>query len=244
MIKKLFAILTLLISSGTAFAVDNVDFRLKAGINLGGTTPLDLPAEIRKIETYTPSLIPSIEANFHYLFPNGKGFGLSAGLRLEYKGMSTTAEVMQYKVSMVISSGDTPGQAGGYFTGVVKIKALNGYIILPVLLTYDLGSRWRFGLGGFAAIDIDRTFTGEAKDGDLYNLESHQYVESATYDFSKDIRRFDFGAQAGTDCRVTEKLAVTAQLTWSITPLFQKGFTSVAYKLYNIYGNLGFAYLF
>ncbi len=241
--KYLLSLIFLMASCASLFAADEFDYRLRAGISIGGTSPLGLPAEIRKIEGYRPSLIPSIEFNAHYAF--NEQWGLVSGLRLEYKGMHTTANVQQWYVTMNVSTGENPGQARGYFTGTVETNSVNGYVTIPVLLSYDLGEKWRFALGGFASINVNKGFTGAAKDGYLYNVSTGRTsVESASYDFSDDVRRFDFGAQLAADWRVWERLAVSAQFAWSITPIFQKGFTNVTYKLYNIYGNIGFAYLF
>ena len=32
------------------------EYRIKAGFNIGGTLPIPLPAEIRKIESYSPTM--------------------------------------------------------------------------------------------------------------------------------------------------------------------------------------------
>lgn len=243
MIKKLTVFALMLLCVNALFAAEGFDYRLRAGISIGGTSPLGLPAEIRTIEGYSPSLVPSIEGNVHYFV--SKPWGVTTGLRLEYKGMHTTAAVQQWYVTMNVSNGDQPGEAQGYFTGTVKTNSVNGYLTIPVIFTYDLGEKWRFGVGGFASFDFDRNFTGEAKDGYLYNVASGRTaVESASYNFSDDVRYFDFGAQLAVDWRVFERLAVSAQFAWSATPIFQSDFHNVSYKLYNIYGNLGFAYLF
>ncbi len=240
--KKLFYIILFFTFYSFSFSQNDMDYRLRAGISIGGTAPLNIPQEIRKLEGYQPSLIPSIEFNAHY--PLDKNWGIISGLRLEYKGMHTTANVKQWYVTMNVSRGDNPGEVKGYFTGTVELNSVNGYITIPLLLSYDLGTHWRFGAGGFGAVAIDRNFTGEASDGDLYDLMSHQYVESASFDFSNEVRHFDFGAQLSADWRITEKIAVSAQFAFSLTPLFNKDFHNVAYNLYNIYGNIGAAYVF
>ena len=40
-----------------------LEYRLKAGFNIGGTSPLPLPAEIRKINSYNPTTTFSIEGD-------------------------------------------------------------------------------------------------------------------------------------------------------------------------------------
>lgn len=39
------------------------EYSLKAGFSIGGTAPLPLPEEIRKIDSYVPSMTISIEGN-------------------------------------------------------------------------------------------------------------------------------------------------------------------------------------
>ena len=39
-------------------------------------------------------------------------------------------------------------------------------------------------------------------------------------------------------------LSVYGDLTWSLTPLFPGDFTAISFKMYNVYMNLGFAYVF
>lgn len=68
-----------------------LEYRLKAGFNIGGTSPLPLPVEIRKINSYRPTSAFSIEGDVVKTFNNN--WGVSAGIRLETKGMETDATV-------------------------------------------------------------------------------------------------------------------------------------------------------
>ena len=40
-----------------------LEYRLKAGFNIGGTSPIPLPVEIRKINSYKPTTAFSIEGD-------------------------------------------------------------------------------------------------------------------------------------------------------------------------------------
>lgn len=44
-------------------ALHGLDYEFRAGVNIGGTSPLPLPAEIRSIDSYKPGLAISIEGN-------------------------------------------------------------------------------------------------------------------------------------------------------------------------------------
>lgn len=43
-------------------ALHNIEYEVNAGVNIGGTSPLPLPAEIRSIDSYSPNLSLSIGA--------------------------------------------------------------------------------------------------------------------------------------------------------------------------------------
>ena len=109
------------ISSLTAFATDidnkdkepkETDFnllraaikgwhvRLAAGFNLGGTSPLPLPKEIRGIDSYNPTMNISVEGGAHKRFEHSN-WGMLVGVRFETKGMKTEATVKNYHMEAV-----------------------------------------------------------------------------------------------------------------------------------------------
>ena len=69
-------------------------------------------------------------------------------------------------------------------------------------------------------------------------------VSNATYDFSSDIKKFQYGAQVGTSWKAFSHLSVYADLTWGLNSIFEKDITAITFDMYPIYANLGFAYLF
>ena len=72
------------------------EYSLKAGFSIGGTSPLPLPKEIRKIDSYAPGMAISIEGNATKWLNKNKVWGLTLGLRLENKNMTTEATVKNY----------------------------------------------------------------------------------------------------------------------------------------------------
>ena len=64
------------------------------------------------------------------------------------------------------------------------------------------------------------------------------------YDFSNDIRKFNWGLQAGGEYKAYKHLAVFANLQWAMNGIFPSDYGSVTFDLYPIYGTLGFTYLF
>ena len=62
-------------------------YGIKAGFSIGGTSPLPLPKEIRKIDSYAPGIAISIEGNATKWFD--PKWGMTVGVRLENKNMCT-----------------------------------------------------------------------------------------------------------------------------------------------------------
>ena len=110
--KIFFAAILFIISISSVFASDEypspglqwsslrgLEYRLRAGINVGGTSPLPLPEEIRAINSYDPTLQISIEADVVKWL--NKPWGLMTWLRLDNKGMKNDARVNNYGMASV-----------------------------------------------------------------------------------------------------------------------------------------------
>lgn len=219
--------------------------RLGAGFNLGGTSPLPLPAEIRKIESYQPGLCFTVQGAAHKQFGEKKKWGLMLGLRFESKGMKTDATVKNYHMEAVNDDGS--GTVRGAWTGKVKTEVNNNYLTIPVLATYNFNERWMVKAGPYFSYMVNGTFKGSAYDGYIRDLDptgTKTEVQSASYDFSDDLRRFQWGVQAGGEFRAYKHLSVSLDLTWGLNGIFPSDFQSVTFALYPIYGTLGFHYLF
>jgi opacity protein-like surface antigen len=223
-------------------ALKGWNVRLSAGYNLGGTAPLPLPVEIRGIEGFNPGLNLSLEGSAEKMF--GKGdWGLRFGIELETKGMTTNADTKNYY--MEVANGD--GIVSGYWTGKVETKVKNTYLSIPVLAVYKINERWNVSAGAYAAFLLDGEFTGSAYDGYLRDGDptgEKVELESAAYDFSSDICKFQYGVQAGAEYKIYKHLAVFADLKWGLNGIFPSDYSSVTFALYPIYGTLGFTYLF
>ncbi|MBR6692110.1 MAG: PorT family protein [Bacteroidaceae bacterium] len=218
--------------------------RLSAGYNIGGTAPLPMPREIRGIESYNPGLNLSIEGTVEKMFGKGN-WGMRWGVRLETKGMTTKAETKNYHMEAWNTDGS--GQVIGAFTGKVKTDVNNTYLTLPVLAVYRINERWNISAGAYASYLLDGEFTGTAYDGyirDQNPTGEYTDVTRAEYDFSEDIRKFNWGLQAGVEYKAYKHLALFANLQWSMNGIFPSDYGSVTFTLYPIYGTLGFTYLF
>ena len=120
------------------------EYNIKAGFNIGGTSPIPLPKEIRKIDSYAPGIAIAIEGNATKWFDEKKKWGLTLGLRLENKNMTTEATVKNYGMKIINTNG---GELAGLWTGGVKTKVKNSYLTIPILADYRISKRWIVSAG-------------------------------------------------------------------------------------------------
>ena len=184
-----------------------------------------------------------------YNFPldKEKKWGMTIGLRLDNKGMKTDARVKNYGMEIF---GDGGERVAGNWTGQVKTTVSNSYLSLPVLATLQCNSRFRMHLGPYFSYMLDGDFSGSVYDGYLRegdptgNKVVFEDGASATYDFSDDLRKFQWGAQLGVEWRAFSHLNVCADLMWGINDIFKKDFQTITFAMYPVYLNVGFGYAF
>lgn len=223
-----------------------LEYEVKAGFGIGGTAPLPLPQEIRSIDSYSPTMLLSVEGNVTKWLGQTQKWGVSVGIRLETKGMETKASVKNY--SMELISDD--GKVSGVWTGGVNTKVRNSYLTLPVVATHRLTERWNLSAGLYASYLLDGDFSGHVYDGYLREGDPTgtkvDFTDGkiATYDFSDNLRKFQWGAQVGTEWKAFKHLNVYADLTWGLNDIFEKDFNTITFAMYPIYLNLGFGYSF
>lgn len=225
------------------------EYALKAGFSIGGTSPLPLPQEIRTINGYTPGGVAiSIEGNTTKWFDEKKKWGITLGVRLESKKMTTDAGVKNYHMEIINADNGKP--LAGLWTGNVKTKVNNSYLTVPILANYKISNRWKLVAGPYFSYMIDGNFNGHVYEGHLRTPDATgQRVDFtgesiATYDFSNDLRKFQWGVQVGGEWRAFKHLNVYADLTWGLNDIFQKDFQTITFAMYPIYLNLGFGYTF
>lgn len=257
-IIKIAALLSLLTVTLTVTAKDDksgalirctlkgLEYRIKAGFNIGGTSPLPLPAEIREIKSFRPGTQIAIEGNVIKWFDNKK-WGALFGLRFENKGMKTDARVKNYYMVMDSYDPENPGHMEGNWTGFVKTNVKNSYITLPFQAIYKVSRRWDIKFGPYISFLTNGDFSGTAYDGYIRDgnpIGEKAEVSEATYDFSSDLRTFQWGLDVGGEWRAYKHLSVYADLTWGLNSIFPKDFESISFKMYNVYLNFGFGYVF
>ena len=198
------------------------EYNIKAGFNIGGTSPIPLPKEIRKIDSYAPGIAIAIEGNATKWFDEKKKWGLTLGVRLENKNMTTEATVKNYGMKIINTNG---GELAGLWTGGVKTKVKISYLLE----------------GNFSG----HVYEGHLRTPDQTGSKVEFTDESiATYDFSNELRKFQWGIQFGGEWKAFKHLTVHADVTWGLNNIFQKDFDTITFNMYPIYLNLGFGYAF
>lgn len=221
------------------------EYGIKAGFSVGGTSPLPLPEEIRKIDSYAPGIAISIEGNATKWFNNK--WGMTVGVRLENKSMTTEATVKNYGMKIINTNG---GELKGLWTGGVKTKVKNSYLTIPVVADYKISKRWTVSAGPYVSYLTEGDFSGHVYEGHLRTPDQtgtrvdFTGESVATYDFSDNLRKFQWGLQLGGEWKAFKHLNVYADLTWGLNDIFKKDFDTISFAMYPIYLNIGFGYAF
>jgi hypothetical protein len=214
-----------------------------AGLNIGASAPLSLPATIREINAYVPGFNPSLGYECVY-YLKGK-WRAGAGVKLDYKGMTVKDRVMYMRTKITVESGSSTGGFEGYFTGDNETEVHNAYLSFPVNMIYDFNSRWRMKLGGYAAWLIKSGFSGNVSNGYMRNetpVGEKIIIDHASFDLGKEQNTWDFGVNAACERSIGKNFGVAAGLMWGLRPLFSSANSSMDFKMYNVYGTLGAIY--
>ena len=224
--------------------VDSLQLRIRAGYSIGATTPIPLPETIRSIDGYR--LTPSFMVGFDAMLPLRGKWGVALGLHFENKGMEGDVTTKAYHMELV--KGDS--RIEGLFTGHVKQKVTQWMLTIPLQATLQLGRKVTLKGGPYVSVLLSSDFSGIASDGYLRQgdptgakiLMGSKEDEWASYDFSDEMRRMQFGIGIGADWQVYRRLGVSADLNWGLTGIFPGDFKTVEQSLYPIYGTIGIFY--
>lgn len=225
---------------------EHLQYYGRMGYSLGGTAPVGMPSTIRSLNRYT--LKPNVQLALDAYKPLGGPWGLMAGFYIENKGMETDATVKNYH--MEIRRGNETLE--GVFTGKVVTDVEQWMLTLPLLGTFDLGRQVRLKLGPYFSYVASHKFNGYAYDGHLRQGDPTGIKvmlgtgddERGTYDFADDMRRWQWGVDAGADWYFSHHWGAYANLSWGFTGVFRSGFDTVEQTLYPIYGTVGIIYQF
>ncbi len=225
----------------------DLEYEIKAGINIGGTSPLPLPKEIRSIDGYSPTLSFSIEGSATKWLGETRKWGTSLGIGFESKGMTTKASVKNYNMEILSETG---GKIKGLWTGGVKTKVKMSCFTIPFLANYRISQRWALSAGPYLSILMEKEFSGHVYEGHLRTPDASgsrvNFTDGniAIYDFSENMRNLQWGLQVGGEWQAYKHLNVHLGLHWGLNDIFKKNFNTVTFAMYPIYMNLGFGYQF
>lgn len=224
----------------------SLDYEVQAGLNIGGASPMPLPAEIRRIDGFDPgmNLMIGVKA-VKWINPDSK-WGVGVALRFESKGMTTNATVKNYGMEII----DDGARVSGRWTGKVHTTYKTSQFTLPITAEYRINKRWSVNAGPYIALAMENKFDGYVHDG--YLREGDPTGEKAVfegdsravYDFSDNLRKFQWGVMAGASWVAYKHLSVNANLAWGCQGIFQSSFKTITFSMYPIFLNIGFGYKF
>ncbi len=220
---------------------------VRVGLNVGASAPFGIADNISPL-SYSPNFSPVIA--FDREFVLWRGLTLSSGIRLEYKGMRTRAKVQYFKTS--VRQEDDKGnitQFDGHFTGENITNINMAMATLPLDIGWRFSPRYRLRLGGYISYLLYGSFTGAAQNGYTWTipeegatLRQRISITSASFDFSKELRKWDWGVEIASTHRVTDRFFVEAGLAVGVRSIFVEGFKGVSMDMHNMYGCLSLGY--
>ncbi len=247
--KKIFlasilALATFTLAHSTSFT-DSLSYEIRFGYSVGGTMPIGMPATIRKLDRYNLEASVSLGIDVYKNFNNSK-WGIGTGLRIENKAMDIAATVKNYHMQMK-RGGET---LTGYFTGHNASNVEQWMFTLPVQATFTPNDKWRIRLGPYVSFVHSHKFSGYASDGylrvgDPTGAKEMIGTEEGTrgsYDFSHDLRRWQYGMVLGANWRFYKSWGMLVDLTWGLNGIFRSNFDVLDQTLYPIYGTIGITY--
>lgn len=210
---------------------------LLIGLNIGGTMPFPVPANIDKIDGYSSSLTPSLKAQA--LTQVNENVGVSVGLALDNKGMESSATVKEYSMNFE--------NFEGRFDGKVDTEFSANYISLPVRVHYIFTKTFSLNAGAYYSYMLSGKFKGAAYDGKLRDIDGAR-VDITTpqnYDFSKELSNHDTGLCLGLNyLPYNEHILLSFDFNYGLFSVFPDNFNGIAYNMQNVYANVSLGYVF
>lgn len=221
--------------------------KIVVGYHFGGTMPLPLPQEVRSISSYWPQFTPQLGYNVSYQV--GDQWAIESGITLDMKGMGARDEVKYMYTNVMMDKNNVEG----YFTGKNETKVKISYVTLPIRAAYDLSPTWRLRAGGYISYRQSSEFSGDVWDGYIRETANAEDITTstkidipnkgdATFDFGKDMRKFDMGLSCGFEHQFIGRFGLYGDLTYSLTPIFPSDFKAIDMKMRNIYVVIGASY--
>ncbi len=221
----------------------NLDF--KVGLNIGGTSPIPLPAEIREIKGFKPNFNGSLETDVNFRLDKNGRWELGTGLRFEKKSMTTDARVKDYSMEIIGKGGE---KMAGRWTGDVNTYYSAYNLTLPILGSYKACRNFKVQFGPYISYLFNQEFSGDVSNGYLRqgNPTGEKVVfegdAKGPYNFSNNLYNFQYGLMAGVNWEFAKHFIVSGHLSWGLRNVFQDDFKTITFNMYPIYFNLGVGY--
>ena len=214
------------------------------GYTIGAFVPTPTPAELRAVDHYAP--VGGLRFGADVVYRTGGVVDCSIGAYFTDRGMDTEVRVSGYRTKVVQGS----QQLAGYFFGRNHTRARLRGLFVPLAVRYPIG---RCTLTGGAYLEWYSLtqFSGTASDGYLRVdrptgdkvLIGPTNEGSASYDFSDQLNDSGFGLHWGGEYALSKRFLLNAQLTWGLTPAFDRSFTAVPTPLHPLGVTLGVNYV-
>ena len=224
-------------------------FIVRAGYVIGGTTPVPLPAEIRKINSFSPRGGVSLGIDGYRMF--SKRWGISLGAHFFWEGFHTNADVKNYYVWLEQEGEITKG----YFTGTNVTNTEMWGVTVPLLATFRISPRWNLSFGPYLSYYFKQTFSGEVFDNDqgvgylredspvgTKILMTRENPTPYPDNFADSMVPFSVGMEVGFDWKALRHMNVFGSLDWGMTDIWKRDFEAISFHMYPIYGTIGVAY--
>lgn len=227
---------------------------LRAGYNIGGTLPVPLPSEMKSINSFNPGMNFGVQVDFDKMWT--KHWGTEFSLRFETKGMDADVTVENYHT--IFKDGEDMVECN--YTGQQSTDFHASYITIPLAARYRFNNRWSVLAGPYFSYVLSKKFSGDASNGYERQLKKDPITgamvptgpktivtpESAvSYDFSNDLRRFNWGVEVGVDWQAFKHFLVFAHLDWGLNDAFKDSFAeTISFPMFPVYGQIGFGYAF
>lgn len=216
---------------------------VRGGYVIGGTSPIPLPAEVRKINSFAPLGGATIGADFYRMF--SKKWGAQIGIHVFYEGFKTSANVKGYHMSYE----DGGSTVKGYFTGTNDTRTDMAGITVPITGTLRMSPRWNVSFGPFASLLFYKNFSGTVYDGYLRQdtptgtripFEKDK-EKGQQYDLTNNMRDFYWGLQVLFEWKALQHMNVFGGVDWAMSNIFTNHET-ITFSMYPIYAKFGVAW--
>ena len=244
---------------------------LRLGYSIGGTIPIDFPAEMRALNSYSPKVNYQFGIDYERMLTDK--YGLQLGLYLERRGFKSEVEMRHYDITLE-QGGE---KIKGPFSGNVVIEIVQIGVTIPIQATWHPDEKWTLRLGPYVSYIHDRSFQGYAygkkvydadgkwtgsfdayirrdeirgekvEIGDIYKDEAGNVVDKrGTFsgeDYNSYLRRLQYGVDMGAEFKINRSWGAYADFSFGLNSAFNgKEGNPVSMALHPTYLTVGLTY--